>query len=167
MEHFVIHGNYACFYGGCFSQWYMCNFVDIKDDIKFNCAEQAMMYRKAELFNDTDIMKKILNSNHPKEQKALGRNVRNFDADVWNNAAKNIAYNNNILKFSQNSEILNMLLSTQNLIIVEASPIDTIWGIGRALDFPDIANKDSWRGTNWLGEVLTKVRDDLKKGSVL
>lgn len=36
----------------------------------------------------------------------------------------------NIAKFSQNEKSLDFLLSTDDKILVEASPKDTVWGIG-------------------------------------
>jgi len=36
----------------------------------------------------------------------------------------------NIEKFKQNKDLETYLLSTKNRILVEASPVDTIWGIG-------------------------------------
>jgi ribA/ribD-fused uncharacterized protein len=47
--------------------------------------------------------------------------------------------------------------------MVEASPFDKIWGIGYAADNPKATNRSQWRGTNWLGEVLTQVRTDIEK----
>jgi hypothetical protein len=45
---------------------------------------------------------------------------------------------------------------------VEASPIDTIWGIGLSMGSGYIKNIYSWRGLNLLGFVLMEVRDFLK-----
>lgn len=42
-----------------------------------------------------------------------------------------------------------------------ASPIDTIWGIGLSEKDKRAWNKETWRGQNLLGEILTKVRDKL------
>lgn len=36
----------------------------------------------------------------------------------------------NIAKFSQNEKPLDLLLSTDDKILVEDSPKDTVWGIG-------------------------------------
>jgi ribA/ribD-fused uncharacterized protein len=47
-------------------------------------------------------------------------------------------------------------------LIVEASPTDVIWGIGRAWDDPLAMDRSAWRGTNWLGEVLMNVRSALR-----
>lgn len=156
-----IHGKYACFYGGKLSQWYRCKIQD--NDIIFNCAEQAMMYRKAELFNDTEMMARILKADSPKEQKALGRKVKKFVPTIWAKYCTQIVHKNNLLKFSQNNYLKNILLNSGNLIFVECSPYDTIWGIGRGLDWPHLDNIDTWRGQNLLGYEITSVRDEIRE----
>jgi ribA/ribD-fused uncharacterized protein len=117
-----------------------------------------MMYRKAVLFEDAESAALILKSKNPREQKELGRNVKHFDVDIWNKNARNIVYLGNKAKFSQNETLLNFLLQTENALIVEASPSDTIWGIGLAEDDPNRFDRSKWRGTNWLGEILTELR---------
>ena len=62
--------------------------------------------------------------------KALGRKVRNFDPQVWDKLKYSIVLNGNYYKFTQNKEMMDFLLSTGDKILVEASPVDTIWGIG-------------------------------------
>lgn len=44
---------------------------------------------------------------------------------------------------------------------VSTSPYDTIWGVGLAAHDPRVEDPTQWRGTNWLGQVLTRLRDDL------
>ena len=66
-------------------------------------------------------------------------------------------------KFEQNKHILSELFATENTELVEASPYDTIWGIGRSMNDPLALDKESWKGTNLLGKILTKVRDELRE----
>jgi ribA/ribD-fused uncharacterized protein len=65
------------------------------------------------------------------------------------------------LKFTQSEPLKEFLLFTKGTLLVEASPYDTIWGIGLAEGDPLIYDSKNWKGTNWLGEVLTDLRDDL------
>jgi len=48
-------------------------------------------------------------------------------------------------------------------VLVEASPVDPIWGIGLAKDHPDALLPGKWKGTNLLGFALMEVRDELMK----
>lgn len=148
------------FYGGPASQWYPSVFN--LDGVEYDCAEQCMMHKKALLFGDDEIAQQIMAAkDDPKTQKALGRKVANFDEDIWNATAKLIVYRANRAKFTQNTELKSWLLSTTGKTLVEASPFDRIWGIGLAPRDPEAASRSTWQGLNWLGEIVTLVRDDI------
>jgi len=150
---------FTFFWSGPFSQWAASRFVI--DGVEYNTAEQYMMAQKAVTFGDDESLKKIMKSKSPKEQKALGRKVKNFVADKWNAVAKKAVYDANYAKFSQNKDLQKVLFATAGTTLVEASPLDRIWGIGLKETDPRAQNRETWNGTNWLGEVLTQVRDDL------
>jgi len=149
---------YEFFYNGPFSQWHYSPFTE--SGLKFNCAEQYMMYHKAKLFNDTKSITKIMASDSPAVQKALGRKVNNFNVEKWNNIARNIVYRGNLLKFNNNKDLKDILLSTAPKVLVEASPYDTIWGIGLDESEAIITPVINWKGKNWLGLVLTELRNN-------
>ena len=156
---------YVFFWNGFLSQWHLCQFND-ESGQEFSCAEQYMMFEKAALFHDTETAKKILNTESPREQKALGRKVENFNPELWETRKKIIVYRGNLFKFVQNERLLSRLTDTGNRTIVEASPYDKIWGIGMHEDDNGIENPKNWKGENLLGEILTTLRDNLKKGFV-
>ena len=141
----------------CLSQWWKCTFEE--DGVIFCCAEQYMMYQKALLFKDQDHADKILKAKDPKTIKALGRMVRNFDAGVWDTHKQEIVLQGNILKFSQNPELKQYLISTGNKILVEASPYDSIWGIGMRAGSAGICDPKNWKGQNLLGFLLMEARE--------
>lgn len=146
---------------GFLSQWFCSPFV--ADGITFTTAEQYMMYRKAELFGDSETALKIVNtpSLHPNEHKRMGRMVRNFNESVWSNQSMIIVAGVNYFKFMQNDTLRNLLMSTGKKTLVEASPNDRIWGIG--FDSVNaIVNVSSW-GSNRLGRALMMVRDEIAK----
>lgn len=144
----------------CFSQWYPSPFV--VDGVTYATAEHWMMAKKALLFGDEEIFQKIIAAEKPAVAKALGREVRNFDADTWNQAAYVIVVEGNQHKFTQNDELKKFLLTTKDKVLVEASPADAIWGIGLSQDAEDVMNPFRWPGTNLLGFALMEVRDNLK-----
>ncbi|BCO16270.1 NADAR family protein_gp217 [Bacillus phage vB_BceM_WH1] len=151
--------NYTFFWGGIFSQWHKSKFE--VDGITFNCAEQYMMYQKALLFGDEEVAKKILTKSNPRDQKDLGRKVKGFVEETWNKHAKEIVYKGNYAKFTQNPELLKGLKATGQTLLVEASPHDDIWGIGLDEKTARKTPEKDWKGTNWLGEVLTNLRFNL------
>jgi ribA/ribD-fused uncharacterized protein len=148
------------FWGGECSQWYKSDFVI--DKVSYNCAEQYMMAEKAVLFNDFVSFNHVMSTNDPQRQKAIGRSVKNFDQTVWEKECKLIVYRANWAKFTQNPELKQYLMATGKKLFVEASPHDTIWGIGLGEGDPRCHLPQHWKGTNWLGEIITKVRDDLR-----
>jgi ribA/ribD-fused uncharacterized protein len=148
---------YYFFWKGPLSQWKTSYFID-DDGIKYCCAEQYMMYQKALLFNDAEIATAIMSTSEPKEHQELGRQVKNFNQEIWDKNARAIVYAGNILKFKQNPSLLKLLLATEDKILVEASPFDVIWGIGLGVNEALVTDESEWKGSNWLGETLTKVK---------
>lgn len=144
----------------CFSQWFTGKFEE--NGIVYKTAEHYMMAGKARLFNDAEILGKILQASTPNQVKALGRKVKNFDPNVWNEHKYEIVKQGNLLKFSQNNKYKDFLLSTGDKILVEASPYDTIWGIGMLETDSRAENPLLWDGKNLLGFALMEVRDELR-----
>ena len=91
-----------------------------------------MMSKKAQCFGDDEALEQILSAKDPAQMKALGRQVRGFDAKVWDEIKFSVVLNASYLKFSQNAHLRDFLLQTGSKILVEASPVDKIWGIGLA-----------------------------------
>ena len=150
---------FTFFWDGVFSNWYQAYII--VDDFGYKCVEQYMMSEKAKLFNDLDSYEKIMLADHPREQKRLGRKVKGFDFEVWSKVARDIVYKGCYAKFTQHPTLKEKLIATKGTTLVEASPYDKIWGIGLDVYSPLILDRATWQGENWLGEVLTKVREDI------
>lgn len=144
----------------CFSQWYESPFI--VDNITYKTAEHWMMAHKALLFKDMKTFDKIIACIKPGEAKALGREVQNYDEKLWNKHKFDIVTIGNIHKFRQHPELLDFLKKTENRVLVEASPVDNIWGIGLSQDSKDVENPYTWKGENLLGFALMEVRDFVK-----
>jgi ribA/ribD-fused uncharacterized protein len=147
------------FWGGTFSNWHKAKFV--YKNQTFENSEQAFMWEKALTFKDYIIADKILKTPNPKENKKLGRKVKNFNNDTWMEIAPKIMYEVNYCKFTQNPKLLKELLSTNGKDLVEASPYDKIWGIGLSENEAVNLTPNDWKGKNWLGKVLTDLRNNL------
>jgi len=146
----------------CLSQWWYSPFQI--GNISYPTAEHYLMAEKARLFGDKETHSKILSSTTPDEAKRLGRNTIGFDEAVWTSHRVGIALRANAAKFSQNDVIGKFLLDTGEKILVEASPQDTIWGIGLPEEDPRAAIPQEWQGLNILGFVLMAVRFRLCAG---
>lgn len=146
----------------CLSQWWPSEFT--VEGVTYPSAEHFMMAEKARLFGDDESRARILSASHPRSAKRIGRGVRNFDDSIWCEHRFEIAVRGNVAKFSRNDGLREFLASTENRVIVEASPVDRIWGIGLAADAPDVEDPEKWRGLNLLGFALMECRDRLRPG---
>lgn len=145
----------------CFSQWYDCRFELLGE--AYHTAEQYMMAQKAALFEDGETRRKVMTADNPKDYKALGRKMRNFDAERWDREKYRIVLTGNLAKFSQNPELLAYLLGTGDSVLVEGSPFDGIWGVKLGIGDPRIKDPHEWRGENLLGFALMEARDMLRE----
>jgi ribA/ribD-fused uncharacterized protein len=143
----------------CFSQWFELPFV--VDDVTYQTAEHWMMANKASLFNDSNTHLRIINAKTPGEAKELGRQVTGFDEQVWIENRYDIVVKGNIHKFNQYPLFAEFLINTKGRVLVEASPVDKIWGVGMSKDAEQIENPHFWNGENLLGFALMEVRDFL------
>jgi ribA/ribD-fused uncharacterized protein len=142
------------------SQWWPCEFK--VGPIPYRSAEHYMMAEKARLFADEDALRRILGAWTPGAAKALGRSVKNFDQEKWNAACFDIVVRGNTAKFGQNKTLRRYLLETGDQVLVEASPVDRIWGIGLAADDPRAQDPTQWQGSNLLGFALMQARAALQ-----
>jgi ribA/ribD-fused uncharacterized protein len=90
--------------------------------------------------------------------------VRGFDAAAWESHGYQAVVNGNLAKFSQHGDLAAYLLSTHPAVLVEASPVDAVWGIGLEAGDRDARLPSRWRGRNLLGFALTEVRERLVAG---
>ncbi len=150
-----------------FSNWYdnIQILTPIKDDqgnrLVFRNSEALFMFFKALFFKDAETAQEILRNQLPTKAKQLGRQIKNFDQAAWDQEKEELMYMACMMKFSSDPEMMGYLLDTGDLELVEASPLDPIWGIGLAPDDPAALDKANWKGLNLLGKALMRVRSDL------
>ncbi len=148
-----------------YSQFYPAQFQI--DGVRYHWAEQWMMAAKARLFDDPDALATILGADDPLACKNVGRTVRNYDEEKWSAARFDLVVAGNIAKFGQNEALYDHLLASEDAILVEAAPRDSIWGIGLSRENPVVHDPLRWRGRNLLGFALVKVRAVLRGELVL
>ncbi|WP_438485626.1 NADAR family protein [Streptomyces sp. S186] len=146
----------------CFSQWWPAPFT--VDGVRYATAEHWMMAGKARLFGDADAERRAISATHPKEAKDAGRTVRGYDEEVWRRHRFALVVEGSTHKFGRHPELREFLLGTGSRVLVEASPLDRIWGIGLAADDDRAAAPARWRGLNLLGFALMAARQRLAEG---
>jgi ribA/ribD-fused uncharacterized protein len=160
------------FYTNLFSNWWSTRdikpqFTDSITGVTFNNTEEAFMWYKAYFFGDEETAAKIavhaLERKHPSEVKALGRLVKNYDDKKWTTVREGFMTYVNLLKYQQNEWMLTSLKNTGDRVLVEASPVDRIWGVGLVENDPLILDEKNWQGLNLLGKSLMTVRNILCK----
>ncbi|MFB6531367.1 NADAR family protein [Streptomyces sp. NPDC056399] len=147
----------------CLSQWWPAPFV--VDGVSYATAEHWMMAAKARLFEDAEAERAALSARTPAEAKKAGRLVRGFDETVWARERFGIVVEGSVRKFSSDEALRGYLLGTGTRVLVEASPVDRVWGIGLAADDPRAHDPASWRGDNLLGFALMEARERLRQGA--
>lgn len=159
------------------SNWSRCEFQ--YKGHTFYSSEQYLMWRKARLFRDFQTAKLILEAvtegdleSDDKEWKAkiirvkkLGREVSNFDEDIWAENRFQIMIDGLYEKFSQDESLKRILLSTGYSLLADSAARDSIWGTGMGAGNANAKNPDKWKGTNLLGKALMRVRKRLREES--
>ncbi|MFD8598860.1 NADAR family protein [Kitasatospora sp. NPDC059646] len=146
---------------GALSQWWPSPFT--VDGVDYPTAEHWMMAGKARLFGDHEIVPRILDARTPAEAKKLGRLVAGFDPARWEAHRFDLVVAGSVAKFEQDERLRDYLLLTGARVLVEASPLDRIWGIGLAADDEKANSPAQWRGLNLLGFALMEARARLAK----
>ncbi|MET8897238.1 NADAR family protein [Streptomyces albogriseolus] len=144
----------------CLSQWWPSPFT--VDGVEYATAEHWMMAAKARLFGDAEGERRVLAAGHPSEAKKAGRLVRGFDEEVWRRERFGIVVEGSEHKFAAHGGLRSFLLGTGDRVLVEASPVDRVWGIGLAADDEAAEDPTRWRGPNLLGFALMEARRRLR-----
>jgi len=155
------------FWKGIFSNWQPCIFnAEYEGETyRFFNTEQYFMFVKAKTFGDEETAERILKEGeNPKIAKALGRQVKNYDDNVWNEKRYQVMVDANLYKYNTSmvyrKELLNAKYEGKGF--VEASQFDRLWGIGICKE--DASDDEStWKGQNLLGKVLNEVRERILK----
>lgn len=145
----------------CLSQWWPSPFE--VDGVTYATAEHWMMAGKARLFGDPEAERRVLAAEHPAEAKKAGRLVRGFDEAIWERERFGLVVEGSVHKFAAQGALREFLLNTGDRVLVEASPVDRVWGIGLAADDEAAQDPERWRGPNLLGFALMEARERLRR----
>lgn len=126
-------------------------------------SEKAIMAAKAAMMGDEEAFHHISAAKFPKEAKDLGRGVRDFNQGLWASHLEELAFEVVRQKFDSCKELRSVLLSTDDAILVEAAPNDTVWGAGLSMTDDRVYHPDQWCGQNILGFSLMRARSVLRR----
>ena len=143
----------------CLSQWWPSPFV--VEGVGYATAEHWMMAEKARLFGDAEAERRVLAAEHPAAAKKAGRLVRGFDEAIWERERFRIVVEGSAHKFAAHAGLGAFLHGTGDRVLVEASPVDRVWGIGLAAGDEAASDPERWRGPNLLGFALMEARERL------
>lgn len=132
----------------------------------FRTTEQGFMFFKALTFGDYEIAEKIYNNgDNPDLCRKMGRRVNFYNDEIWGLIRYKLFSDLNFQKYIQDKSLREKLLDSKfdGKTFVEASPIDCIWGVGLDENNPLIDDENNWKGDNYLGKILTNIRNVLKK----
>lgn len=144
----------------CLSQWWPAAFSVA--GVEYATAEHWMMAAKARLFEDPEAEHRAITAPNPALAKKAGRLVRGFDEAVWQRERFGIVVEGSVHKFAAHPDLREFLLATGNRVLVEASPVDRVWGIGLAGDDEAAQDPERWQGPNLLGFALMAARERLR-----
>ncbi|MGW2569838.1 NADAR family protein [Streptomyces sp. NPDC001537] len=145
----------------CLSQWWPSPFT--VDGVAYATAEHWMMAAKARLFDDPEAEQRVLSAGHPSQAKKAGRLVRGFAEATWQRERFGIVVEGSVHKFAAHPDLREFLVNTGDRVLVEASPVDRVWGIGLTADDEAATDPTRWRGPNLLGFALMEARERLRE----
>lgn len=107
-------------------------------------------YYQAQKFVDPVYQKRIRTCKSPKKASELGKDKTQPLIEHWDKKKLEVMFTALMEKFSKQAQLKALLLSTDSILLIENSPYDNFWGIGR-----------TGIGLNYLGTMLMRVRSEL------
>lgn len=131
------------------------------EDNTYQCMEQYLAFKKAEMAQRHDLMQRALRTGDPVEAKSILNMLRHGNSQDWEIAREDITIRGLRAKFEQNKHLAELLMDTRQITLGEASK-DPCWGVGFTLDQPQILDNSNWNASgNLLGRALMRVRSEL------
>ncbi|MDR6968148.1 ribA/ribD-fused uncharacterized protein [Flavobacterium arsenatis] len=128
------------------------NFANYPIKLKNKVWKTTEHYFQAQKFEKQEYQDKIRNADSPMMAAQLGRSRKERILKNWDNIKQNVMYDAVKAKFTQHSDLTQLLLDTKDAKIIEHTENDNYWGDG-----------GDGKGKNMLGKILMKIREELKK----
>ena len=128
------------------------------NNITYKTSEHFIQSEKAKHYGDSNTEIAILSCETSLEAKRMGSQItKPKETTEWKEVAKEICAPGIMEKFRQNTNLLLLLLSTNNQTLAEAS-LDSTWGTGIPLRNEKCLENSEWKNTGILGEILMELR---------
>ena len=147
----------AFFSGKCILSNFYTTLIETSEGI-FTSSEHVYTHARALYFEDEEAQREIKVADEPRDAKEWAKKVKGFDKERWDSVKDKAMASALLHKFTQCNMLQEGLLSTHPFLLVEASPGDRYWGIGRSLKDLATGNYVTQRGQNNLGLMLMSLR---------
>ena len=135
------------------------------EGLQYSCVEQYYQKAKADEFGDTRSADRIMATANPKQMYDIGQNIDGFSKETWRTKCENVMLKGLSAKFKI-PKFKQFLLALGDKLPVECNGFDPYWGIGLYMDDPRSTNEQEWQGENRLGQLIAKVREDIKAKTI-
>lgn len=146
--------NTICFYKKAQPYYEFTNFYPVAIFVNNHLYATSENYYQAQKFypDSMHIFLQIQSSSSPRDALNIAHQHERSIRKDWHSGYKNEVMKKALQeKFKQHKNLLQMLLSTKDKLLVEHTENDTYWGDG-----------GDGSGKNMLGKILMQVRDELK-----
>ena len=96
------------------------------------------------------------------KQQAIRRHATGYVNSVWAGMRQMVVVRGLLAKFSQNEDLKQKLLATDDAVLVECAGSDQIWACGVRLNDDRRRDTANWTGMNILGFALMEVREMIR-----
>ncbi len=122
--------------------------------------EHQYQWRKATFDERFDIADRISEANSAWEAKKLGDKVKSTPA--WEANRARCMEECLLMKLEQCNDFKDELIKSGSKVLVESTK-DCYWGSGLSKEDSLKTSPEGWPGTNTMGLILTKIRDNIQK----
>ena len=143
------------------SNFYKCQ---IKvNDVAHSSTEHLFQYERSLMLDRRDVALKVIAAPTPFEAMKAGREV-NAPKDWVTSKGKQLMTDILKAKIEQVPEFKKMLIDKAGKIFTE-STTNKVWGTGIRITAGNAEDHSKWKGTNFLGEIITELAKSIKKSS--
>jgi ribA/ribD-fused uncharacterized protein len=134
---------------GCFSNFYRASIT-----LHGKVWRTSEHYFQAQKFAGTPYEEEIRAAKTPSEAARLGRSRKHPLRRDWEHVKENVMREALVAKFTQHTDLREILLGTGDALLIEHTENDSYWGDG-----------GDGSGRNRLGRLLMEVREQLRENS--